>query len=80
MTASDEDGPPRISDPAFGPEDSNLTFRVELWIDGSFTRVLAAAAHSGLANASYQAAIAEFPGKVIVLKRQGRVLKKSDPS
>jgi len=58
-------------------ESANLPFRIEMWNDGEFERVLALAAQSTLARAIYLAAIAEHPDRCIVLMRGARVVARS---
>lgn len=64
--------------PASLADDSaQLPFRIEMWNEGTFERVLALAAQATLARAIYTAAITEHPDRLIVLTRGGKVIARS---
>ena len=60
-----------------GVEGSNLPFRIEMWNEGEFERVLALAAQATLARAIYGAAITEHPGRLIILMRGAKAIAQS---
>ena len=63
---------------AAGAEESGkLPYRVEMWNEGEFERVLALAAQATLARAIYTAAIDDHPDRLIVLARGGKILLRS---
>ncbi len=80
MPISSDEEPPLSHglDEAGGSD--GLRYRVELWRAGNYERVLAAAVHAGLALASYDAAVAEFPDGTIILKNGPQTMKRSDRS
>jgi hypothetical protein len=55
----------------------NLPYRIELWQDEAFERLLALPAHVGLARAIFSAAKSEHPERIIVLSRGDRVIARS---
>ena len=58
-------------------ESGKLPYRVEIWTEGEFERVLALAAQATLARAIYAAAISEHPDRLIVLTRGAKILARS---
>ena len=48
-------------------ESGKLPYRVEMWSEGEFERVLALVAQATLARAIYSAAISKHPDRLIVL-------------
>jgi hypothetical protein len=58
-------------------ESGRLPYRVEMWNEGEFERVLALAAQASLARAIYAAAISEHPGRLIVLMRGATIIARS---
>jgi hypothetical protein len=55
----------------------DLPYRIELCHDDRFERVLALAAHAGLARAIFSAAKSEHPERIIILSRGDRVIARS---
>jgi hypothetical protein len=62
---------------AEGADHTKLPYRIELWQGDTFERVLALAAHVGLARVIYSAAKSEYPERIIVLSHGARVIART---
>jgi len=72
-----EDGPRVVSLPKASMHDESLPYSVELWDPPhrGVTRILGQAASLALATAIYDAALQEFPGRLVTLSRGGQQLR-----
>ena len=78
MSLAEKAKQPRKGKGAAGADESGkLPYRVEIWTEGEFERVLALAAQATLARAIYAAAISEHPDRLIVLTRGAKILARS---
>jgi len=60
-------------------ESDGLVFRVELWTpDEHIERLLARCASVAVARGALDAAIAEFPGRVVTLRNRAQVIDGSE--
>jgi hypothetical protein len=65
---------------AAGEPEESLPYHIELWhmAEGTVERVLGDALNPVLAQAIYQEALREYPGRVITLRYGERIIARSD--
>ncbi len=64
----------------FQSGEEDLPFRVELWSAdmGALEQVVAVSASPSIGYAAYYAATREYPGRVVVLRHQDRIMSRWD--
>jgi hypothetical protein len=65
--------------PAAAEPEESLPYRVELWRtpEGGVERVLGDALSAGVAQAIYQEALREYPGRIVALRCGERIIARS---
>jgi hypothetical protein len=64
----------------FQSDEEDLPFSVELWSSdmGALEQVVAVSASPSIGYAAYYAATREYPGRVVVLRHQDRIMSRWD--